>query len=82
MISRMVILLLYLEESSMSTCIAIIDEDICIGCGMCEEICPEVFEIDDEKAYIIADEIDEEFVEACNEATETCPVNAIRLEEE
>jgi ferredoxin len=25
-----------------------IDEDECIGCGSCEDICPEVFELDKE----------------------------------
>jgi ferredoxin len=35
-----------------------IDEDECIGCGSCEEICPEVFKLDEEaeKAHVIKPE--------------------------
>lgn len=36
---------------------AFIDEELCIGCGQCEEICPEVFEVCDEKALVIGEEI-------------------------
>jgi ferredoxin len=59
-----------------------VDEDLCLGCGQCEEICPEVFEIDDEKAVIVTDDVPGEILDACYEAAETCPVNAITLEEE
>jgi ferredoxin len=27
----------------------IVDEDECIGCGSCEDICPEVFKVNEEK---------------------------------
>ena len=35
-----------------------IDEDACIGCGSCEEICPEVFKLDSDsgKAKVIKPE--------------------------
>ena len=59
--------------------VAIIDEEVCIGCGQCEEICPEVFEICNEKAIAIYQEIPGEALNACYEAVEICPVNAITL---
>lgn len=62
--------------------VAFVDEELCIGCGQCEEICPEVFEIGDEKALVISDEIPGEVLDACYEVVETCPVNALILEEE
>ena len=60
---------------------AFIDEELCIGCSQCEVICPEVFEVSDEKALVICEEIPEgKILNACYEAVETCPVNAITLE--
>ena len=58
-----------------------IEEELCIGCGQCEEICPEVFEVYDEKAIVICEEISMgKISNACYEAVEICPVNAIILE--
>ncbi len=35
---------------------AVIDLDACIGCGVCESIDPEVFQLqDDGKAHVISD---------------------------
>ena len=31
-----------------------VDEDLCIGCGRCEELCPDVFEVrDDGYSHVI-----------------------------
>lgn len=61
---------------------AIVDEDLCIGCGLCAEICPEVFEMSDDMiAKVIVDIISEELQESAKDATESCPVDAIRLED-
>jgi ferredoxin len=57
----------------------VVDWDLCIGCGSCVELCPEVFELKDEKAYVIGPEK----CDTCNcqEAVEICPVVAISWEE-
>jgi ferredoxin len=58
-----------------------IDEEECIGCGSCEEICPEVFKLDEEteKAEVIKPEgAPEDLIE---EAMEICPVECIYWEE-
>ncbi len=54
----------------------VIDPDECIGCESCVEICPDVFEMDDdgEKAIVINENADSECVD---ESIETCPNEAI-----
>jgi len=65
----------------MSTRRAVVDPDTCIGCGVCEEICPELFELsDDDKATVKLDEVPAELEDACREAAEQCPVEAISIE--
>ncbi len=29
-----------------------VDQELCIGCGACEGVCPEVFELDDDKSKL------------------------------
>lgn len=61
---------------------AIVDEDTCTGCGLCEETCPEVFRLgDDDVADVIVGEIPPEAEDAAREAAEGCPVEAIKIEE-
>jgi len=56
-----------------------IDRNLCIGCGACVTICPDVFELkDDEKVYVK----DEKACERCDckMAAQGCPVQAISIE--
>ena len=57
-----------------------VDEETCIGCELCAETCPEVFELKDDKAVAKMEEVPEELVESCREAAEECPVEAIQVE--
>ena len=60
----------------------IVDHDLCIGCGLCEEICPEVFRLEDDGlAHVIDEEPDEGFAEQIHDAADSCPVDAIAIEE-
>lgn len=56
-----------------------VDQELCIGCGACEGVCPEVFELDD-KSQVKLDPVPEEFQECALEAEENCPVEAISHE--
>lgn len=54
-----------------------VDKDTCIGCGACQAICPEVFEIDDTGLASAIGEASDDVVDAATDAMEGCPVNAI-----
>ena len=60
---------------------ATVDEETCIGCGLCAETCPDVFEMNDDKAQVKVSEVPESALETCKEAAENCPVEAIQIEE-
>lgn len=61
----------------------VIEQDLCIGDGICETICPEVFEIrDDGLAYVINQNPSSDLTSAIREAIEACPTECIRLEED
>jgi ferredoxin len=54
----------------------------CIACGLCVDTCPEVFEMGDQLAEVIVDEIPEEAEESAIQAAEDCPTEAIIIEED
>ncbi len=60
---------------------ATVDQETCIGCGLCAETSPEVFEMNDDKAQVKVDKVPESAIESCKEAAENCPVEAIQIEE-
>jgi ferredoxin len=63
------------KKTSMAT--PTVDMDLCIGCGLCSELCPKVFELRDDKAWVTnpnaCDTCD------CQQAVDSCPVTAISL---
>ncbi len=59
-----------------------IDPDICTGCGPCVDICPEVFELNQEGIAVVkTEQVPVELQDACKEAADSCPTEAISIEQ-
>ena len=58
-----------------------INKEDCVGCGLCVDDCPDVFEMSEDVAIVKAEEVPENLVNAVKEATESCPVDAIIISE-
>lgn len=56
-------------------------EDDCTACGLCVDICPEVFDLPEDIAVVREDVNFDEFEDGIREAAESCPVEVIKLEE-
>jgi NAD-dependent dihydropyrimidine dehydrogenase PreA subunit len=55
-----------------------VDEEKCIGCGECVEVCPsDVYEIQDEKSVVV----NEEECVGCESYLDVCEQEAITLSE-
>lgn len=60
---------------------AYVDQDLCIGCGLCASIAPDVFQMNaDGKAEAYA-EVTEDQLADVHDAMDQCPVEAISIEE-
>ena len=55
-------------------------DDSCTACGLCNESCPEVFELGDYMAKVIVDEVPPDQEDCVEQAAEECPVEAIIVE--
>jgi ferredoxin len=58
---------------------AIVDKDLCLGCSLCPELCPEVFEMQADKAVVKVDEVPAGAEDTCRDAAQQCPVEAIKI---
>ena len=58
-----------------------VNKDECISCGMCIDICPEVFSYDEEdKSQVTCEDVSNQLEEKVLEAKNSCPVDAIEAE--
>ena len=58
-----------------------VNEELCVGCGLCVDICPDLFVMDEDKAKVKIDSVPENSVESCQKAKGDCPVEAINIKE-
>ncbi|HCC08194.1 MAG TPA: ferredoxin [Clostridiales bacterium] len=57
-----------------------VDKDLCISCGLCPDVCPEIFRFDDDEKAVAEDiEIPEDITDSAKEAEEGCPTSAITV---
>lgn len=52
--------------------------DECIGCGLCESVCPQVFQMEGARSVVV--DSSDEYLELAREAAESCPVAAIEVD--
>ncbi len=55
----------------------IIDDNLCVGCGLCEEVLPEVFEVGKFVAHIIVPKVSDTLIDSAISVVEDCPAEAI-----
>jgi len=55
-----------------------VDKDTCIGCGLCESTCPDVFEMKDNVAITKSETVAAGQEGCTNQMVADCPVNAIK----
>lgn len=60
---------------------AYVDQDLCIGCGLCAGLCPSVFEMNADGKSEAVQEPGAEDTDITIEARDSCPVSAISVEE-
>ncbi len=55
-------------------------KDVCIGCGLCPDMEPEIFTMaDDGKAVAIMRDLTEGEIDRAKDAASSCPVEAIEV---
>ena len=57
-----------------------VNEETCVGCGLCENTCPEIFQMKDDKAIVKKETVPAEQEDSCKQSKEECPVDAIIIE--
>jgi ferredoxin len=58
-----------------------VDRDLCTGCELCIDTCPDVFEMDDDLAKEKMSKVPADLEDCAKEAAEGCPVEAILVED-
>ena len=60
--------------------IPFVDQEECTGCGLCEEVCPEVFQMNEDDVSEVHD-AEGTSEEKIQEAIDGCPVECIHWED-
>ncbi len=59
-----------------------VDKDLCTGCGLCVDECPDVFEMDEDAgvAVVKSGDVPVDLEDSARDAAEGCPVEAILVQ--
>ena len=57
-------------------------DDLCTGCGLCIDICADLFEMEESTVTAKVDVVPPDQENCCKEAAENCPTEAIKIEED
>ena len=58
-----------------------VNNDECVGDGMCAELCPEIFKMEGDLATVKNEDVPKELEDLVRKAAESCPVDAMFLDE-
>lgn len=58
-----------------------LNEELCVGCGLCADTCTDAFVMEENKAKIKTNPVPPNSEDCCKKAKEDCPVEAISIEE-
>ena len=70
------------KERRVSTRLPVIDDEACIGCWACEELCPEVFISNESLGFALVVNPSGADSEKIEEVIEACPVHCISWSED
>jgi ferredoxin len=60
----------------------VVDRDVCEANGVCEQIAPDVFQLDDDdELHILVNEVPAELEEKVRSSVDRCPKLALSIEE-
>ncbi|MGB9763071.1 MAG: ferredoxin [Minisyncoccia bacterium] len=58
----------------------VVDPKKCLGCGMCINMCPQIFVLKNGKSSVRKDALIEKNKDCINQAASLCPVQAIKIQ--
>ncbi len=58
-----------------------VDAEKCIGCQLCVQVAPDLFDMAEDKAVAKSETVPEGQEDICRDASQQCPVEAIPIEE-
>jgi ferredoxin len=58
-----------------------VNPDLCDGMAVCEQMCPDVFEVKDGISTVKVDDVPSDAEQSCRQAAEGCPMAAITIDQ-